>query len=290
MCACRGTSGFAHVSCLAEQAKILFAEAEENNLDNMVKNVRFQRWDNCSLCKQLYHGVVRCALGWACWKTYVGRLETDIVRRMAIGGLGNGLAVADHSEDALSVQEAELSMERRLGGRAEDILVVQDSLAITYSKLGRAEEALNLYRDVYSGQLRLNGTGQKQTLISASNYANTLIQFQRFEEAKALLRKTTPAARRVLGENHELTLKMRLLYAEALYGDSAATLDALREAVTRLEDLERTARRVLGSAHPTAIDIMCRLLNAQVALAAREDDGVSSVCEAVDAASLREES
>ena len=27
--ACRGTAGFAHVSCLAEQAKILFAEAEE---------------------------------------------------------------------------------------------------------------------------------------------------------------------------------------------------------------------------------------------------------------------
>ena len=31
MCACRGTAGFAHVSCLAEQAKILYAEAEENN-------------------------------------------------------------------------------------------------------------------------------------------------------------------------------------------------------------------------------------------------------------------
>ena len=28
MCACRGAAGFAHVSCLAEQAKILFAEAE----------------------------------------------------------------------------------------------------------------------------------------------------------------------------------------------------------------------------------------------------------------------
>ena len=27
-CACRGTAGFAHVSCLAEQAKILFEEAE----------------------------------------------------------------------------------------------------------------------------------------------------------------------------------------------------------------------------------------------------------------------
>ena len=37
-CACRGTAGFAHVSCLAEQAKILVAEAEENNLDIKVRN------------------------------------------------------------------------------------------------------------------------------------------------------------------------------------------------------------------------------------------------------------
>ena len=34
MCACRGTAGFVHVSCLAEQAKILVTEAEENNLDD----------------------------------------------------------------------------------------------------------------------------------------------------------------------------------------------------------------------------------------------------------------
>ena len=32
MCACRGTAGFAHVSCLAEQARILNDEAEANNL------------------------------------------------------------------------------------------------------------------------------------------------------------------------------------------------------------------------------------------------------------------
>ena len=28
MCSCRGTAGFAHVSCLAEQAKILVAEVD----------------------------------------------------------------------------------------------------------------------------------------------------------------------------------------------------------------------------------------------------------------------
>ena len=32
--------------------------------------------DTCSLCEQEYHGDVQCALGWACWKTYVGRSET----------------------------------------------------------------------------------------------------------------------------------------------------------------------------------------------------------------------
>ena len=44
---------------------------------------------------------------------------------------------------------------------------------------------------------------------------------------------------------------MRRNYAFALFGHPTATLDDLREAVTTLEDTERTARRVLGAAHPT---------------------------------------
>jgi hypothetical protein len=63
-CSCRGTAGFAHVSCLAEQAKILMNEAEENNLGAKVLNARFRRWVACSLCEQDYHGIVRCALGY----------------------------------------------------------------------------------------------------------------------------------------------------------------------------------------------------------------------------------
>ena len=77
-CSCRGTAGFAHVSCLAEQAKILFEEVEENNLRATTLNERWMRWHTCSLCEQEYHGVVRCALGWACWKTYVDRPEQVI--------------------------------------------------------------------------------------------------------------------------------------------------------------------------------------------------------------------
>ena len=59
-----------------------------------------------------------------------------------------------------------------------------------------------------------------------------------------------PVARRTLRESHDLTLSMRGLYAHSLYSDPGATLDDLREAETTLVETERTARRILGSAHP----------------------------------------
>ena len=43
---------------------------------------------------------------------------------------------------------------------------------------------------------------------------------------------------------------MRKVYARALYRDPGATLDDLREAMTTLEDTERTTRRVFGGMHP----------------------------------------
>jgi hypothetical protein len=57
----------------------------------------------------------------------------------------------------------------------------------------------------------------------------------------------------------------------ALYQNDGATLNDIREAVATLEDTQRTARRVLGSAHPLASDIERALKNARAALAAREE-------------------
>ena len=97
-----------------------------------------------------------------------------------------------------------------------------------------------------------------------------MVVLQRFDEAKSLLLKVTPVARRVLGENHDITLAMRTSYASALYSDDGAKLDDLREAVETLEDIERTARRVLGGAHPLASGIKRELQKARAALRARE--------------------
>ena len=51
------------------------------------------------------------------------------------------------------------------------------------------------------------------------------------------------------------------------YGDGDATLDHLREAVTTLEETSRTARRVLGGAHPITGVIERSLEEARLTLA-----------------------
>ena len=275
-CSCRGTSGFAHVSCLAEQAKILVAEAEENNLGLKAKNERWRQWYSCSLCEQKYHGVVRCALGWVCWKTYVGRGEGDALWRMAMILLGLGLYEASRFEEAVAVRETEFSMERRLNRSEKSILVVQGNLAGTYHMLGRLEQASSMYRDVYAGMVRLYGEEQEETLRAAYNYALSLNALLHFKEAKSLLRKMTPVAQRVLGENIETTLRMKWTYAQSLYKDPDATLDDVREAVETLEDADRIARRVLGGAHPITARMEGTLQKARANLRARKASPVNS--------------
>jgi hypothetical protein len=54
--------------------------------------------------------------------------------------------------------------------------------------------------------------------------------------------------------------------------DTGATLDDLREAVTGLEDVERTALRVLGGAHPLTEAIEHALRRARAALRARDTE------------------
>ena len=98
----------------------------------------------------------------------------------------------------------------------------------------------------------------------------SLGRLERFKEIKALLRKTIPVARRVLGDNDILTFQMRKAYAQSLYLDADATLNDVREAVTTLEDTLRLARRVLGGAHPATTAIEQSLRNARAALRARE--------------------
>ena len=79
-----------------------------------------------------------------------------------------------------------------------------------------------------------------------------LMHQRHFEEAKRVLRKMTPVARRVLGTEHELTLSLREDLSRAtLRGESSA--EEKREALRMLEDTVAVMRRVLGPAHPDTL-------------------------------------
>jgi len=118
--------------------------------------------------------------------------------------------------------------------------------------------------------LKLNGAEHPETLREATNLASSLVDVKSFEEAKALLRKTMPVARRILGDSKETTLKMLWIHAEMLCEDDGTTLDDLRKLVTTLEDSARGARQVYGSAHPFSKGFEYYLRKLRAALAARE--------------------
>ena len=63
---------------------------------------------------------------------------------------------------------------------------------------------------------------------------------------------------------------MRWSYARALYNDPTATIDDVREAVTTLEETERTARRVMGGEHPITKVLAHNLPKARATLCARD--------------------
>ena len=146
----------------------------------------------------------------------------------------------------------------------------QGGLANTYQLLGKHEQALLLRRDVHAGQLRILGWENINTLTTTNNYASLLKELQRYEEAKSLICKTMPVARRVLGEFHEVTIKMLWVHADILCENNSSTLDDLRELLNTLEDSARGAKQVYGASHPFAKGFLYHIECSRLVIAARE--------------------
>ena len=81
-------------------------------------------------------------------------------------------------------------------------------------------------------------------------------------------RRSIPVAMRVLGENHEYTLRLKVIYAQSLFHVNGATVDDLREGVTTLEDTTRIARRVWWRA-PITIWVEGALVHTRMAFRIR---------------------
>ena len=118
--------------------------------------------------------------------------------------------------------------------------------------------------------VRGKGEDDLQTIMTANNYACSLKECDRLEEARALYRKWMLVSQRVLGDCDHCTLTFKKRFAQTLYEDERATLGDLREAVKTLVETARIARRVLGGAHPVVEDTDRSLRKAQALLRIRE--------------------
>ena len=253
MCACHTTEGFAHLSCLVRQAQILVDEVEEDKLGDAALMSRWPRWYTCNLCGQFYHGAVRCALGWACWKTYVGRPENDRVRSMAMYQVASALYFDKQYGEALPLlraHEAEIIRFKRCGdGRY--MHTTRINIANCLSKLKRHDEAIKLARRLYYKAEELWGPSEENFLTAANTLAIALGEGGKFGEAQKLYGKL----REGLGYDSEFTLRIHWAYAWTIYGDSSASTTDLIQAFVLLERVIRAARRLMGKGNPFTRDV-----------------------------------
>ena len=254
MCSCRGTSGFVHVSCLAEQARILVAEGEENNVDNKASDERWARWRNCRLCGQDYHGPVLLALSWSCWKTYLDRPETNFERGAALNAVGIALMnyPVNRWEEAIEVFKSVLDVSQRIGVHEVNLLATENNIAECYAALGSSVESLQRFRSMHARLESMNEPSDERVLFSAISLGDSLLDNGLFAEAQSFLRENCSKATRALGPNAYTTLRLRRIYALALARDPNATRAAIVEASTVLEDAATRARRFLGPGNPMA--------------------------------------
>ena len=134
------------------------------------ENEAWARWYTCSLCEQDYHGVVSCALGWACWKTYLGRPE-DRLGWWRWARLGTVYPPQDKTRTRLSVYAGRVGYDAAPWRIRRQPHSSCRAILRHVSRLGHLEKALNMERDVYSRTGEDGGQREQTTLQSANNYA-----------------------------------------------------------------------------------------------------------------------
>ena len=143
-----------------------------------------------------------------------------------------------------------MALERRYWSDHPAVLGVQGNLAWCLDEVGRVDEALVLYREVYANWVALRGVSHESTILSGCNLAISLGNIDCYhDESRRLSRALLYTARQSLGADHNLTLKLKAV-AVALVNDSERTRADLRlkqhdAAVTRPEShrRRRPARR-----------------------------------------------
>lgn len=275
-CACRGDSaGFAHLSCLAQQALGIMQARIPGDLGANLYEFAYplvgpaiDGWHMCQICKSPHTTDIATALGWTCFRLCIimGRPEEDGIRCMALTLLSNSLQKEGTYQEALPMIEALLATVRRAWpDNTNELIQTSANLANVYGECDKIEEAAALYKDLYEQMCALHGPESVYPATMGSNYAQTLIRVERFADAQAIGREIVQWAHRNPDSPHSFHIAKALM--DSLYKDPNASVDDLREAVEVFENIPATSSRVLGTGHPDTKNYEKALAKAKKALA-----------------------
>ena len=190
-CACRGTAGLAHLSCLVAAAKH-----------------SVEAWTNCPTCKQEYTGEVDVGLARARWDLVRARPADDAERLF----VANNLAVtlkesAGDNEGALGLMEEVLAVRRRtLGDEHPETIDSIINLALQHNEVGSYAAALPLAVEAVGAARRAHDDAHERTLVAISCLGAVHNSLHQYAEARPLHEEALAARRQLLGEGHLETM------------------------------------------------------------------------------------
>ena len=227
-CACRGTSGFAHLSCFIQAA------------------THSRHWQECPTCGQRFTGKVQYNLARTLWLYTVDRPHQDRDKLIAQDLLAGALREANRLEEALPLLEDCVAVKTKyLGPGHIETLGSMNHLALLIAEMNRPRHAATLFQETLVLMRRSLGHRHVITVACMSNQANFLLDTKEYSKAEPLLYETLAIRRDTLPDPHPHTLSSLNSLALLLEkkGDYKSAEPLYLEAV-------EGARRLLGDSHP----------------------------------------
>ena len=239
-CACRGSAGWAHVSCLAQAAGAHSFE-ERGSISEL--------WTGCPTCTHDWTGRVQLDLARVYARSCSQRPEEDGERQFAEYVLSLALKTHGAHVEALVIEERALTFCRQhYGPEDEQTIMAMESLANTYGLIREYEKALVIQREALEFYRRKDGLGGQLTLSAMGRLAETLNDMQQFGTAQKLLEERLETQRRTRPDHQgELVSAMQSL--ACVYCDAGE----MEKAVPLFKESIAYCRREYGSAHPQTL-------------------------------------
>ena len=240
-CACRGSSGLAHPSCLIQKATMPLANKGEDTDQSA--------WYACQTCHGHFTGKMRCALADA-WCMHTKDLpDSSTIRLQALQHLSDCFCAEGKYPEAESLNRTVHDACRRtMGDNHPNTLLSAEHLAAKLAFLGKHQESEQLYREVHRTREEALGWNHADTLKSADHLGSLLATRHQYPEAEQYFRKAVEGRMQLFGSEHPLTLSCQQHLVKVL-----TLQNNLGEAQPLANTTYNIQKRVLGPDHPDTL-------------------------------------